>query len=57
MKVPADWPKPPKDKLLAYCKSGYGSGNWYVYDHTGSVLTNRDAFNAARIVNKHNNLL
>lgn len=55
MKVPDDWPKPKEGQLLAVCKAGYGSGNWYVFDHTGEVIANRDVFTAAKIVNKYNN--
>ena len=40
---------------MAYAQSGYGSGNFYVYNHYGRVLTNCDAFTAAYKVNKHNN--
>ena len=56
MKVPEDWPRPKEGKLLAVCKAGYGKGRWFVIDHTGRVLTQRELLYAARMVNQHNRL-
>lgn len=55
MKVPDDWPRPAAGKWMAVCKNGYSRGQWFIIDHTGKVITERDAFGAARLVNQHNN--